>query len=161
MANERFEIELPHPDDTDRLGKALAKALTAVHPNGFALRLEGDLGAGKTTLVRAALRALGWTGPVKSPTFALVETYPLEAFEFNHFDFYRFEDPEEFEDAGFRDMFGPGRICATEWSERAGRRLPAADLIVTLSHKGLGRHASLEACSSWGKQVLICMTEMR
>ena len=157
MANECLDTALPLPDDTDQLGMRLAAALLAVHPVGLAIRLEGNLGAGKTSLVRATLRAMGWFGPVKSPTFALVETYPLNGFEFNHFDFYRFEDPSEFEDAGFREMFGPGRICATEWSERAGPDLPEADLIIRLEHEGLGRRAFLRACSEAGSSVLRAM----
>ena len=109
MASLTFEASLPHPDDTDKLGARLADAVSkeagAVAGHGLAVRLEGNLGAGKTSLVRAMLRRLGFAGPVKSPTFSLVETYPVAGLTLNHFDFYRFEEPEEFEDAGFRDLF--------------------------------------------------------
>ena len=142
---EPLTARLPSPEDTDRMGGALARALTEAKPEidgaGLALRLEGDLGAGKTSLVRAALRALGWSGPVKSPTF-------------NHFDFYRFETPEEFDDAGFSEEFGPGRVCATEWSVRAEPFLPPADLIVALAPEGLGRVIEVRAATPAGEVVL-------
>lgn len=90
--------------------------------------LHGDLGAGKTTLVRHLLRALGVQGRIKSPTYAVVEPYELPGREIWHFDFYRFDDPREWEDAGFRDIFaGPGLKIA-EWPEKAAAVLPAPDL---------------------------------
>lgn len=151
-------LSLPHPDDTDRLGADFARVLTAhadeVRTAGLAVRLEGNLGAGKTSLVRALLRSLGFAGPVKSPTFSLVETYPVLGLTLNHFDFYRFEDPMEFEDAGFRDLFGPGFIAATEWTEKALPYVPPADLIVTLEQDGLGRRAGIDAVSPLGKTLL-------
>jgi tRNA threonylcarbamoyladenosine biosynthesis protein TsaE len=98
---------------------ALADAFIALH---------GNLGAGKTTLVRHLLRALGAQGRIKSPTYAVVEPYELAAFPAWHFDFYRFDDPREWEDAGFRDIFaGPGLKLA-EWPENAAAVLPPADL---------------------------------
>lgn len=155
---EPLTARLPSPEDTDRMGGALARALTEAKPEidgaGLALRLEGDLGAGKTSLVRAALRALGWSGPAKSPTFTLLETYALAGFVFNHFDFYRFETPEEFDDAGFSEEFGPGRVCATEWSVRAEPFLPPADLIVALAPEGLGRVIEVRAATPAGEVVL-------
>ena len=96
---------LPTPEDTDRLGLLLAQSLLAnrqaITQLGLNIRLEGDLGAGKTSLTRATLRALGVSGRIKSPTFTLLETYPIDSeIEVFHFDFYRFESPEEFLDAG-------------------------------------------------------------
>ena len=141
MASLTFEASLPHPDDTDKLGARLADAVSkeagAVAGHGLAVRLEGNLGAGKTSLVRAMLRRLGFAGPVKSPTFSLVETYPVAGLTLNHFDFYRFEEPEEFEDAGFRDLFGPGFVSATEWTEKASPYVPDADLVRRAVLKGL------------------------
>ena len=101
--------------------------------------LRGDLGAGKTTLVRHLLRALGVTGRIKSPTYAVVEPYSLEIspgqppHHAYHFDFYRFNDPREWEDAGFRDLFaGPGlKLC--EWPDQATGLMPVADLDITLT----------------------------
>jgi tRNA threonylcarbamoyladenosine biosynthesis protein TsaE len=122
---------------TARLGALLAQALlaerAAVEAHGFTVTLSGDLGAGKTTLVRACLRELGVTGPVKSPTFALLEPYVISSLNFYHFDFYRFGNPEEFVDSGFRELFGPGTVRAIEWPERAVGRLPTPDLEVTLN----------------------------
>ena len=161
MSNEIFlptVVSLPLPEDTDRLGRAISVALRTradeLRRTGLAVRLEGDLGAGKTSLVRAVLRGLGWEGAVKSPTFSLLETYAVEGLEFNHFDFYRFESPREFEEAGFRDMFGSGRITACEWSEKAADYLPAADLEITLTVDKAARRAHLAALSDAGKKVL-------
>lgn len=151
-------LDLPTPDDTDRLGARLAAAFSActdmIARDGFALRLEGNLGAGKTSLVRALLRACGFTGPVKSPTFSLVETYPVLGGTLAHFDFYRFEDPMEFEDAGFRDDFAPGTLAVTEWSEKAMPFLPDADFIIEIDHAGYGRKARLRALTPNGVRLL-------
>ncbi|HQR20413.1 MAG TPA: tRNA (adenosine(37)-N6)-threonylcarbamoyltransferase complex ATPase subunit type 1 TsaE [Burkholderiaceae bacterium] len=161
--------------DTDRLGRALAQACAAhvasITATGLQVNLRGDLGAGKTALVRAWLRALGVRGPIRSPTFAVLEPYVvglpqaavgregLEAqanssLDFYHFDFYRFADPAEFSSAGFREQFGPGRVCAIEWPEKAGDRLPTADLTITLEVEGDGRRATLEAASTLGHACL-------
>jgi tRNA threonylcarbamoyladenosine biosynthesis protein TsaE len=109
--------------------RAFAERLAA-HPqvaDAF-IALHGDLGAGKTTLVRHLLRALGAQGRIKSPTYAVVEPYELPGQPAWHFDFYRFDDPREWEDAGFRDIFaGPGLKLA-EWPENAAAVLPPADL---------------------------------
>lgn len=162
MASPAFpaaELALPNPEATSLLGQALAHAvqrrIDAISRLGLQLNLSGDLGAGKTSLVRALLKALGVSGPVKSPTFALLEPYSVSSLDFYHFDFYRFADPAEFGSSGFRDLFGPGRICAIEWPERAGPRLPTADLTIALSVDGEGRRASLTAASQLG---LGCLT---
>ena len=97
------------------------------------IELRGELGAGKTTLVRHLLRALGVQGRVKSPTYAVVEPYELAGLSIWHFDFYRLNDPREWEDAGFRDIFaGPGLKLA-EWPEKAAGHMPAADLMISLT----------------------------
>ena len=115
----------------------------------------GPDGAGKTTFTRALLRACGVTGRVRSPTFELVEDYEIgRALEFHHFDFYRFESPEEFDEAGFRELFGPGMVTACEWSDKAAPYLPEADLEITLAVEGLSRHAKLAAYSNLGRLVL-------
>ncbi len=157
MSESVLTLALPTPEDTDRLGARLSDAFgrnaELLWEKGFALRLEGNLGAGKTSLVRAMLRAAGFAGPVKSPTFSLVETYPVWGVTLAHFDFYRFEDPIEFEDAGFRDDFAPGTLAVTEWSEKALPYLPDADAVIELEHDGLGRRARLRALTPAGRQI--------
>lgn len=119
----------PLADETATLvfGACLARELTP----GITLHLEGDLGAGKTTLVRGILRALGYVGRVKSPTYTLVETYSLPAFELYHFDLYRLHDPREWLDAGFRDLSGQA-VSLIEWPDKAAGWLPAPDAILRL-----------------------------
>ena len=112
-----------------------------------------------STATSVPARPAGWTGPVKSPTFALVETYPVLNSTFNHFDFYRFEDPMEFEDAGFRDLFGPGQICATEWTQKAEPFVPDADLKISLFIEGLGRRAEITALTPAGERILAAVAE--
>lgn len=152
------ELELPDEAATARLGRALATGLSAqlaaIAREGFNFRLHGDLGAGKTALIRALLRTLGVSGPIKSPTFALVEAYKVSSLDFYHFDFYRFADPTEFASAGFRENFGPGHITAAEWPARAGPRLPAADLDIELDVAGDGRCARLHARTPTGQACL-------
>ncbi len=120
------------PDEaaTQRFAESLA-ALPAI---GHAfIALHGDLGAGKTTLVRHLLQALGVSGRIKSPTYAVVEPYELAGLNVWHFDFYRFADPREWEDAGFRDIFASPGLKLAEWPEKAGAMLPRADLDITIT----------------------------
>ena len=104
--------------------------------------------------MRSALRALGFEGRVKSPTFSLLETYKVDGFTVNHFDFYRFEDPVEFEEAGFRENYGPGRVVASEWTSKAEPFVPQPDLTITLKNEGEGRVCDISANSALGNQVL-------
>ncbi len=156
-------LALPDERSTARLGEALARAIeahrAAIERDGLVLGLSGDLGAGKTTLVRALLRALGVTGSVKSPTFALLEPYVVSSLNFYHFDFYRFEDPSEFDAAGFRELFGPGAVAAVEWPERAAGRLPTADLSITLRVRDDGREVDLAAAKQVGLACLQHVTD--
>ena len=143
---------------TDAFGHALAQALqqelAPIRAAGLQINLSGDLGAGKTALVRAILRELGVDGPVKSPTFALLEPYTVSSLDFYHFDFYRLKESAEFGSAGFRELFGPGRICVIEWPERAGPRLPTADASITLTVNGDGRMATISTTSELGHACL-------
>ena len=149
-------VRLADEAATLALGPRLGLALRP----GLKVYLRGELGSGKTTLVRGALRALGYRGRVKSPTFALVEVYRVSSLYLYHFDFYRFENPQEWRDAGFREHFaGPG-VCLVEWPERAGGLLPAPDLSVTLEHEhGDGRIARLRSGSEQGNQCLDQITQ--
>jgi len=152
------QLLLPDESATARLGTLLAEALLAesasVEAQGFTVTLAGDLGAGKTTLVRACLRRFGVTGPVKSPTFALLEPYVVSSLNFYHFDFYRFGSPDEFEDSGFRELFGPGAVCAIEWPERAAGHLPTPDLEATLKIEDEARRVALLARTALGATCL-------
>lgn len=104
-----------------------AEISTILHPD-LIIFLSGNLGAGKTTLARGILRAMGYEGKVRSPTYNLIELYKISRLYFYHFDFYRFDDPLEWEEAGFREYFNSGSICVVEWAEKAGGSLPTADL---------------------------------
>lgn len=147
-------LALPDEAATLAFGARLARALTP----GLSIWLVGDLGAGKTTLARGLLRALHYTGRVKSPTFTLVELYPFSSFNLYHFDLYRFTDPEEWEDAGFRDYFNPQSVCLVEWPEKAAGQLPEPDLIVRLEFipegAGEGRELRLEAPTEAGRTCI-------
>src|SRR5512143_1494377 len=113
-----------------RRSAALAPALVG----GMVVTLLGDLGAGKTTLVRGLLRARGVTGPVKSPSYGLVEHYLVSSLYFYHIDFYRFADPAEWETAGLAECFRSDSVCLVEWPERVPGLLPAPDLALELAY---------------------------
>ena len=133
---------------------ALGAALAPLARPGRVLHLSGELGAGKTTLVRGLLRALGYTGRVKSPSYALVELYSVSGLSLYHFDFYRFSDPNEWLSSGFREAFDPETLCVVEWPERAAGLLSAPDLAVNLEYSETGRNALLDACSVAGEAWL-------
>ncbi|MBI3525661.1 MAG: tRNA (adenosine(37)-N6)-threonylcarbamoyltransferase complex ATPase subunit type 1 TsaE [Betaproteobacteria bacterium] len=145
---------LPDEAATLALGAALAQALVRESAQGLIIFLEGDLGAGKTTLVRGLLRALGYAGTVKSPTYTLVELYAVSGLNLYHFDFYRFDQAEEFLDAGLDEYFQGAGNCLVEWPEKAGVYLPPADLHLRLSVAADGRRAGLRYGSEKGRQCL-------
>ena len=120
---------LPDAAATTRVGVAIAPTLAG----GMVVALQGDLGAGKTTLARGVLRALGVSGPIKSPSYALVEHYPLSSIYFYHLDFYRFDNPAEWETAGLAECFRTDSVCLIEWPERVAALLPPFDLTLALS----------------------------
>jgi len=121
---------------------------------GRVLHLRGNLGSGKTTLVRGLLRAFGYAGRVKSPTYTLVEVYTVSSLNLYHFDFYRFKDRAEWLNSGFRDYFNPDSVCIVEWPERAADLLAPPDLEARLEFDGAGRSASLAAGSPSGQAWL-------
>ncbi len=155
-----FSIALADTAATEALGAGLARVLMP----GLAVFLEGDLGAGKTTLVRGVLRALGHAGKVKSPTFTLLESYAISSLNFPlyHFDFYRFTNPDEFIEAGLDEYFGQtgenAGVCLVEWPDKAGAHLPCPDLRITLAVADEARVARLSACSEGGR---ICLDRLR
>lgn len=132
------------------LGARLAQAIGT----GQTVYLHGDLGAGKTTLVRGLLHGLGHVGKVKSPTYTLVEPYIISGLNIYHFDLYRFNDPEEWDAAGFRDYFNPESVCLVEWPEKAREVLPDPDLDIELSPQAGARVVKLIANTDAGRQTL-------
>ncbi|MCU7871176.1 MAG: tRNA (adenosine(37)-N6)-threonylcarbamoyltransferase complex ATPase subunit type 1 TsaE [Candidatus Thiodiazotropha sp. (ex Lucinoma borealis)] len=141
-----FEIEVEGEAGQEAIGRRLA--LNCVPP--CIVYLEGDLGAGKTTLARGFLRQLGYQGRVKSPTYTLLEPYELDALSCYHFDLYRLADPEELEYLGIEDLLGSDAILLIEWPERGEGLLPPADLKVRISHQGQGRVLIFSAESEQG-----------
>jgi len=138
---------------TQQLGAALAACLVP----DLTVYLLGDLGAGKTTLVRGLLRGLGFSGRVRSPSFTLLELYVISRFQLYHFDFYRFDSPDEFLDAGFDEYFRGEGIRLVEWPARAAPHLPPADLEIELVLAGDGRQACLAAHGERGETCLHCL----
>jgi tRNA threonylcarbamoyladenosine biosynthesis protein TsaE len=137
---------------TQQLATALAANPALQH--AF-IELQGDLGAGKTTLVRHLLRALGVQGRIKSPTYAVVEPHELPGLAIWHFDFYRFNDPLEWEDAGFRDIFASPGLKLAERPEKAGALLPRADLLIRMEAQAdESRDITLTAQTSVGESLL-------
>ncbi|HUG24935.1 tRNA (adenosine(37)-N6)-threonylcarbamoyltransferase complex ATPase subunit type 1 TsaE [Piscinibacter sp.] len=119
------------------------------------IELHGTLGAGKTTFVRHLLHALGVEGRIKSPTYAVMEPYELPGFNAWHFDFFRFNDPQEWEDAGFRDVFIAPGLKLVEWPEKAHGLLPVPDLRIAIAiGDGDRRHVSIAALSPLGRELL-------
>jgi tRNA threonylcarbamoyladenosine biosynthesis protein TsaE len=143
--------------DTQAFATAMARAMDAQADLGHAfLALHGDLGAGKTTFVRHLLHALGIRGRIKSPTYAVVEPHAAPSgLAIHHFDFYRFSDPREWEDAGFRDLFaGPGLKLA-EWPDKAAGHIPVADLAIKIeAMNDETRTVTLHANTPRGAQLL-------
>lgn len=176
-------VRLADPAATDALGHALAAMVARgfaesadAASDGFTVHLSGDLGVGKTAVVRALLRKLGVTGRIKSPTYALVESYAVAMpqrhdasvesrrdlkLNCHHFDFYRLEDPHDWEDAGFRDDFADDALRLVEWPERAltdrGSLLPPPDLRIALAIDGGGRTATLSPGTARGAAWLTAL----
>jgi tRNA threonylcarbamoyladenosine biosynthesis protein TsaE len=159
-----MDFNLPDSSVTDALGQALARSIpgaaamgavrSSAAQTGAVVYLQGELGAGKTTCVRSLLRALGVAGLVRSPTYTLVETYPLAVLTCVHVDLYRVQSPTEVDELGLRDLTGPGSLLMVEWPERGGGALPPADLNVTLEYAGEARQARLEAKTLLGTEWL-------
>ena len=122
---------------------ALGGQIADTFPQGGLVFLHGDLGTGKTTLVRGLLRHLGFEGTVKSPTYTLVEPYRVDGRELYHFDLYRLADPEELEYMGIRDYLSSDALCLIEWPEKAQGFLPQEDLNVILQHADEMRKANI------------------
>lgn len=143
------------PQATEALGAQLA----AVLPENCRIDLTGELGAGKTTLVRGLLRALGHTGTVRSPTYTLIEPYQVADRRLYHLDLYRLSDPGELEYIGLRDLLHEPAVLLVEWPERGAGVLPAPDLAITLTVAGMIRLARLVAHTSIGAALLAQLSD--
>jgi tRNA threonylcarbamoyladenosine biosynthesis protein TsaE len=142
---------LADPEATTEWGRAWAPYLES----GLVLTFSGDLGAGKTALIRGILRGLGVTGTIRSPTYALLEIYELSRLYCYHFDFYRINSPESLEDSGFRECFRSDSLCLVEWPEKVSTWLPPADVALMLEPAaGAGRLLQVRHTSVHGMKCL-------
>ena len=149
-ANQQIELYLKNESETLKLGKKIAQICPAEQ---FTIHLEGELGAGKTTLARGFLHQLGHQGNVKSPTYTLVERYDLADRTVFHFDLYRLTDPEELDYLGLDDYLSSNSLCLIEWAQQGGGFLPTPDLLISLNYQNNGRHVIISAHSKAGKEL--------
>ena len=147
----RLRAHLPTESDTEAFGAALASVL---HP-GLKIWLQGNLGMGKTTLTRGVLRALGHEGKVKSPTYTLIEPYVVSRLDLYHFDFYRFNSPEEYLDAGLDEYFADQGVCIVEWPDKAVPYLPPPDVEIRLEAQDEGRFVEIDGTTEAGRTCVI------
>ncbi len=130
---------LPSTYHSELFAQSLARCVIAP----MVMTFSGDIGTGKTTIIRALLRAMGVSCRIKSPTFSLVETYDLASFQCHHFDLYRIVDESELEFLGFREYFQPNSFCCIEWPERVTMNDAQVDIALSIQHTGEGRTLSL------------------
>lgn len=152
-----LSVELTDEAATRAAGAALARVLTERAIDRFLVTLSGELGAGKTTWVRGFLEALGVSDPVRSPTYTLIESYPVGSRTVHHLDWYRLADASDLEGLGFRDLAGPGQWVLIEWPERAPEVAATADLRFELEYRAKGRSLKVRAGSPTGQGVLAAL----
>ncbi|MCI0399691.1 MAG: tRNA (adenosine(37)-N6)-threonylcarbamoyltransferase complex ATPase subunit type 1 TsaE [Gammaproteobacteria bacterium] len=150
-----MKLQIANPAAMEALGEALARHCTV----GMSLFLQGELGVGKTTLVRGFLRGLGYTGVVKSPTYTLIEPYELGERRAYHFDLYRVTEPGELDPLGFRDYFDGQALSLVEWPEHAAGRLGKGDILVRIAYGPSHRDVELSAASAAGQSILHALSE--
>ena len=153
----QMQILLEDEQKMQVFGEKIAQVIGQINAPLLIL-LNGDLGAGKTTLSRGILNGLGHRGSVKSPTYTLVEPYDLAIGKVFHFDLYRLVDPEELYDIGFNDYLTESQLCMIEWPDKGGSLLPKADMSLQINSNGTGRQVILTAQTSLGSQ---CVNELR
>jgi tRNA threonylcarbamoyladenosine biosynthesis protein TsaE len=149
-----MEQQLVFPVDSSEEQESLGERLARACVPPCVIFLQGELGAGKTTLVRGFLRGLGYTGYVKSPSYSLVEPYELDGFSCFHLDLYRLADPEELEYLGIRDLHGESAAFLVEWPERGEGSLPVPDLLIEIRYRGLGRDVRIQPASHSGRRIV-------
>ena len=156
---ERFTQYIPHENAMCAFGKQPINAICRLpSQQNVTLYLNGDLGAGKTTLSRGMIQGLGYLGNVKSPTYTLVEEYAIGEKIIYHFDLYRLADPEELEFMGIRDYFADNTICLIEWAEKGADLLSPPDLLVNIGYAENARNIELVAQSTMGQQIIQQLT---
>lgn len=143
-------FELPDEAATGQLAARIAAAMD----DGAVFHLDGELGAGKSSFARALLQALGVTGRIKSPTYSLVENYPLARGQAWHLDLYRIADPDELQWLGVDALGEPDAVVLIEWPQRGQGAIPPPDIELALAYAGPGRHARLSAHSARGERLL-------
>jgi len=158
---KQLEYFLPDEAATIAIGSGLAEVLkSSTVQQSLVVYLNGDLGAGKTTLTRGFVRGMGHVGNVKSPTYTLVEPYELANWRIFHFDLYRLADAEELEYMGIRDYFNNDCCCFIEWPEKGTGLLAKADLIINIVYQDEQRIIELQAESDHGEQVMIELAQI-
>lgn len=137
-----------------KLAETFKQQLEQHNDKSLVIYLNGELGAGKTTLTRSIVHAFGHKGNVKSPTYTLVEEYQLPPYTLYHFDLYRLSDPEELEFMGIRDYFRPQTLCLLEWASRGEGMIAPADIIIQLDYATQGREVRLQPQSPQGQTLI-------
>ncbi len=153
-SNLSYQLQLADEQAMVAFGQRMADAVKSELNCGIVVYLNGELGAGKTTLTRGFVQGMGHKGNVKSPTYTLVEPYELENWLVYHFDLYRLADPEELEFIGIREYFRDNCCCFIEWPEKGTGLLANADVSINICYQGEGRSVELSAHSQLGKQLL-------
>lgn len=156
MDTKNFTLSLPDLPATKAVAQAIAKSLRA----GLTLYLHGDLGVGKSTLVRELLAGLGHTGAAKSPTYTLVETYTIAGLTINHFDLYRLTDPMELEFIGIRDYITPEAVNFFEWADKGRGYVPTADIVLDFIFVEDGREVAFTANTALGATFLQALQQI-
>jgi tRNA threonylcarbamoyladenosine biosynthesis protein TsaE len=152
-----MKLVVPDEQAMQEIGRQLAR--TAGRPG--VVYLEGELGTGKTTLVRSLLRGLGYAGKVKSPTYTLVEPYALADLTVYHLDLYRLADPEELEWLGIRDLDSAADLLLVEWPDRGAGLLPPADLVISIEYQGNGRLLCVQTLTPRGQSMAVGLNETK
>lgn len=147
-------LAIPSPEQMEKLGSALAEAMQPLGERCVTIGVQGELGAGKTTLIRAVLRGLGVTETVPSPTYTLVEPYEVRGYDVYHLDLYRLQSPQELDFLGVEDFLSTASLVLVEWPERAPALLQAIDLTIEIEYAPAGRDVTLTPGNEVGVALL-------